>query len=42
MEGVRNMSLLGFVVKSMYPEEDGNQLSSGYTMVQSYCILSLF
>ena len=27
------MSLLGFVLKSVYPEEDGSLLSSSYTMV---------
>ena len=30
------MSLLGFVLKSMHPEDDGIELSSGYTMVLSY------
>ena len=38
-KGVRTMSLPGFVLKSMYPEEDGSHLSSGYTMVLPYRVL---
>ena len=30
------MSLLGFVLKSLYPEEEGRYLSFGYTMVLPY------
>ena len=33
------MSLLGFVLKKMYPDEDGSKLSSGYTMVLLYRVL---
>ena len=33
------MSLLGFVLKSTCPEEDGSKLSSGYTMVLPYRML---
>jgi hypothetical protein len=36
---MRTMSLLGFELKSMYPEEDGSKLSSGYTMVLPYRVL---
>ena len=37
--GGRTMSLLGFVMKSMYPERDGSKLSSGYTMVLPHRVL---
>ena len=33
------MSLPGFVLKSMYPEEDRSQLYSGYTKVLHYRVL---
>jgi hypothetical protein len=38
-KGVRTMSLLGFILNSMYPEEDRSLLSSVYTMVLPYIVL---
>jgi hypothetical protein len=38
-EGLITMSLLGFVLKSMYLEEDRSYLSTSYTMVLPYRLL---
>ena len=45
MEGGENHGfgfvwILGFVLKSMYPEEDRSYLSTGYTMVLPYRLLT--